>query len=263
VVIDFSRSGRALLLGIALAMALTYVACSHPGKGLQTGSYERGMAEFEGERWYDAVETLKLFVRRNPTDPRVDEAQYHIGMARFEDEDLPVAAVEFEILRRDYPDSPLVEDAWYMEGLCYVRQVPPIHREQAVTRKGIAHFERYLQSFPQGRRSGDAQRELRALQRHLDEKDLAAVRLYRRLGRDEAARITLDVVLENRPQSELRPEMLYLAGELHRDLEQPDRARARWSALVTEFPDHDLARRAQQDLRDLPAEAQRAEGSGR
>lgn len=256
-----------IALGVLLVFSfLLPTACSHPGKGLQTGSFERGLAEFEGERWYDAVETLKLFVRRNPTDPRVDEAQYHIGLARFEDEDYPVAAVEFEILRKDYPDSPRVEDAWYMEGLCYVKQVPPIHLEQDVTRKALDHFRRYLAQYPEGERRADIEREARALQRHLDEKDLATVRLYRRLGKPEAAWITLEVMLDERRTSELRPQMLFMAGELHRELEQDEQAREAWNTLTAEFPDHELAARAQRALRDLaatPVPADEVEEGGR
>lgn len=242
----------------AVSIAIFPSACSHPGKGLQSGSYERGLAEFEGERWYDSVETLKLFVRRNPTDPRVDEAQYHIGMARFEDGDYPVAAVEFEILRNDYPNSARLEDAWYMEGLCYVKQVPPIHHEQAVTRKALQHFLTYLAEFPNGARRADIEREALALQRHLDEKNLAAVRLYQRLGKPAAALITLNVMIEERRQSELRPQFLFLAGELHRELDEAGQARERWSALVAEFPDHELAKRAQRAMRDLAASPQPA-----
>lgn len=261
-----SRESRSLFLVVLLLVALLPSACSHPGKGLETGSIERGLAEFEGERWFDAVETLKLFVRRNPTDPRVDEAQYHIGLARFEDEDYPVAAVEFEILRKDYPSSPRVEDAWYMEGLCYVKQVPPIHLEQAVTRKALDHFRSYFAAFPNGERRSEMEREALALQRHLDEKDLATVRLYRKLGKPAAALITLDVVLEERRASELRPQMLFLAGELHRDLEQQAEARAAWDQLVNEFPEHELSRRAQRALRGLatnPDVPSTVEGDGR
>ncbi len=261
-----SRPLRSTFLVVLLLVALLPSACSHPGKGLESGSLERGLAEFEGERWFDAVETLKLFVRRNPTDPRVDEAQYHIGLARFEDEDYPVAAVEFEILRKDYPSSPRVEDAWYMEGLCYVKQVPPVHLEQAVTRKALDHFRSYLAEFPSGERRAEMEREARALQRHLDEKDLANVRLYRKLGKPEAAVITLDVLLEERRASELRPEMLFLAGELHRELEQDALARESWDRLVSEFPEHELSGRAQRALRGLAAgtiDPNAVEGDGR
>lgn len=261
-----SRPPRSLLLVVLLLAAVLPSACSHPGKGLETGSFERGLAEFEGERWFDAVESLKLFVRRNPTDPRVDEAQYLIGLARFEDEDYPVAAVEFEILRKDYPSSPRVEDAWYMEGRCYVKQVPPIHLEQAVTRKALDHFRAYFAEFPSGERRAEMEREARALQRHLDEKDLATVRLYRKLGKPEAALISLDVALEERPTSELRPQMLFLAGELHRELEQEAEARASWDRLVNEFPEHELAQRAQRALRGLattPVDPDTVEGDGR
>ena len=245
------RIQRGSRLG-ALSLLVGLVAgCSHPGKGLAPGSYERGVAEFEGGRYFDAVEDLKLFVRRNPTDPRADDAQFHIAMARFEDEDYPVAAVEFEILRTDYPNSELVEDAWYMEGLCYVEQVPPIEKDQKVTYEAIDHFERYLREYPQGTRADEAREQIRRLQLHLDQKILAGARLYRRLGRLRAALVTDEVLLTDRPQSELRPQALFFAAEMHEKLGEIDEARAVYRQLQEEFPGHALSERARRRLEDL------------
>ena len=59
------------------------------------------------------------------------------------------------------------------------------------------------------------------------------------------------MVLEERPDSPLRPEMLFLAGQLHRDLDETGKARDRWSQLLREFPDDEFGRRAERALRSL------------
>lgn len=240
--------GRRLCI---LALAGILAGCGGVADDLPVGSYERGVAEIENERYFDAIEDLKLFVRRNPTDPRVDDAQYQIGMARFQDEDYPVAAVEFEILRTDYPSSELVEDAWYMEGMCYREQVPDIVHEQTVTRKALQHFERFLQRYPDGEYAEQARTQVRELREHLDRKRLAAVRLYRRLHRPEAALVTLEALLNERPDSALRPEMLFMAGELSRRTDDPEKARRYWETLIAESPDTDFARRARRNVDSL------------
>ena len=238
------------VLGLLLA-----AGCSHPGRGFAPASYERGIAEFEGERYLDAVETLRLFIRRNPTDERVDEAQYHVGMARFRNEEYAVAAVEFEILRNDYPNSELVEDAWMMEGLSYVEQVPSIHHEQAVTRRALAHFTRYLREFPTGERRDEAVEQVNSLQLHLDRKEFAGVKLYERLGRKRAALVSVEAMLEERPDSQLRPEALMLAGDLHAELGELDEARARWREILDRHGTSALAPRAQERLSRRGGEA--------
>lgn len=224
------------------------IGCSHPGSGMPVGSYERGIAEYEGERYLDAVQTLRLYVRRNPTDPRVDEAQYHIGLARFENDEYAVAAVEFEILRNDYPNSELIEDAWIMEGMCYVEQVPSIHHEQSITRRALDHFRRYLQEFPNGERRADALEQVEALQLHLDRKRMSGIRLYERMGRTEAALVSAEAMLADRPDSQLRPEALMLAADLHAELGEMDEARRLWREILDDHGTHELAPEAQSKL---------------
>lgn len=239
-------STRAFL--VACAFVLTASGCSHPGSGLPVGSYERGIAEYEGERYLDAVEDLRLFIRRNPTDPRVDEAQYHVALARFDAEEYAVAAVEFEILRSDYPNSDLVEDAWLMEGQCYLEQMPSIHHEQSITRRALAHYRSYMREFPTGARRAEAQEHIDDLLLHLDRKKMQGIRLYARLGRERAALVSIDALLAERPDSALRPEALLMAGDLHQELGEYEEARARWQALLDDHGTDELAPRAQERL---------------
>lgn len=238
---------------LTAAWLLLIVGCSGGAKNLPVGSYERGVAEFESEHYFEAIEDLKLFVRRNPTDPKVDEAQYHVGLSRFQDGDYPVAAVEFEILRTDYPNSARVEDAWYMEGLCYRKQVPSIERDQTITEKALGHFRRYLSQFPNGTRRDDAQAQVDELQELLDRKRLAAVQLYQRLGRPKAALVTLKALMGDRSDSKLMPEMLLRAGELSLQLKDDPGARDYFERLVANDPDGEFGQRARRRLERIDA----------
>ena len=241
-------STRSIFNALAVVLVATLGGCAHPGSGLPVGSFERGIAEYGGERYLDSIETLRLFIRRNPTDPRVDEAQYHIGLARFDAEEYAVAAVEFEILRSDYPNSDLVEDSWMMEGRCYLEQLPSIHHEQSVTRRALAHYQRYLREYPDGEFSAEARERVDDLLLHLDRKRMAAVRLYARLGRDRAALVSVEALLDERPDSQLRPEALLIAGDLHEELGEFEQARTRWRQLLDEHGTDELAPRAQERL---------------
>lgn len=244
-----------MALATVFAAVLAAGGCSHPGSGLEVGSYERGIAEYEGERYFDAVEDLRLFIRRNPTDDRVDQAQYHIGLARLENEEYAVAAVEFEILRNDYPNSALVEDAWMMEGRCYMEQIPSIHHEQSITRRALDHYRRYLRQFPAGERSHEAQEKIAELNLHLDRKTMNGIRLYARLGRNRAALVSIDALLQERPDTTLRPQALFLAGELHQKLGEIPEARGRWREILDAHGTSALAPKALERLERTEGEA--------
>lgn len=256
-------------VGISFALPMIIVAliglmvpgCSGSGGGFASGSFERGQEQYEKESWYEAVEDLRLFIRRAPTDPRAAEAQYMIGMARYYDEDYPVAAVEFEILRNDYPTSELADDAWYMQGMCYVEQVPRTDLDQTPTRQAVEHFVRYLREHPAGKHRTEVEAELDKLNRHLDQKELDAARLYRNMGRWQAAAVTIDTMLETRPNSELRPEMLLLAAEVHIRRIELSEARENYRQFLRDYPDHERAKEARRGLERIDGKA--ADGEGR
>lgn len=233
---------RATLAAALLLLALA--ACSHPGKDLPVGSYERGIAELEGERYLEAIEDLKLFLRRNPTDELADDAQFAVAQAYQRAGDHAVAAVEYEILRKDFPTSELAEEAFYQEGMCYVEQVPPIELEQSATRRALAHFRRYLDEYPTGERRGDVQQQIDQLALHLDRKELEAARLYARLGNWRAVEVTLAASLASGEAGELRPDMLLLRGRALRKLDREDEARAAFREIVDQHAQHPLATRA-------------------
>jgi outer membrane protein assembly factor BamD len=242
-----------VLLGLGFTTGLG--ACGGAYDGMPEGSFERGQARYEDENWFEAVEDLRLFIRRSPTDPRAAEAQYLIGMARYQEEDYPVAAVEFEILRKDYPTSELVDDAWYMQGMCYVEQVPRTDLDQTTTHQAVDHFNRYLREYPAGSHRAEVEEQLRQLYLHLDRKELDAARLYRRLKKWEAAAVTVDTLLELRPNSELRPDALLLSADVHRRQLQTDAALDAYRTFLRDYPDHPRAKEARRNLERIEGKA--------
>jgi outer membrane protein assembly factor BamD len=250
----FAERLGATLVSLVLVV-LSASGCGGSGADPPAGSFERGQARYEDENWYEAVDDLRLFIRRAPTDPRAPEAQYMIGMARYRDEDYPVAAVEFEILRNDYPTSELADDAWYMQGMCYVEQVPRVDLDQTPTRQAVEHFVRYLREYPAGKHRTEVEDELNKLNRHLDQKEYDSARLYRDLGRWQAAAVTIDTMLDMRPNSELRPEMLLLSGEVHvKRIEWPE-AREVYRQFLDDYPDHESASEARRGLERIDGKA--------
>jgi outer membrane protein assembly factor BamD len=180
-----------------------------------------------------------------------DDAQFYVAKANFEAEDYPLAAVEFQILRADYPNSELFQQAYYLEGMCYVKQEPSLAVDPTVVEQGIAHFRRLLREYPNGEYSDEAREQLRSLQRHMDEKKLRAAELYQRLGETKAALVTVEAILQDNPESELGPNLLFMEGNLALELDDPSHAQRVWTELVQKYPDHQLARTAQRKLSKL------------
>jgi outer membrane protein assembly factor BamD len=245
-----------LLLGLIAA-----VGCGGRARHLATGSYERGEAQFQDEAYLEAIDDLKLFIRRNPTDERADDAQFYVARSHQEREDYPVAAVEFEILRKDYPNSEGFDESYFQQGMCYVEQIPRIETEQSVTRDAIEHFRRYLRDRPEGTFREAAEARVTELQLRLDEKTMRAVVHYLRLKEFESAAIYLDVFLKERSDSQLAPEALFYQARAERELDHAVAAEASLRQLIQRFPDHELASKAAKQLGEQAAEAPDPEGT--
>lgn len=245
------RCMRAAALVILAFVVASAGACGHPGGHLPEGSYERGQAEYDGGALLDAIEDLKLFIRRNPQDPLAPDAQFLVGKAYMETEDYPVAAVEFEILQVDYPGSPLADDASYLEAMCYAKQAPDYRLDQTITQQAVTKLRGYLQSHPDGKYLEEARSELTELQGRLDRKRLEAAEFYEGRGYHDSARQVLENVMQDSPDSPLRPEMLLLMGEIEMELEDYDGAERSLRELTDRWPDHRLAKRAQKRLDEI------------
>lgn len=233
---------------LALITVAWLAACGGAAGNFPAGSFERGEIEFQDENFLDAIDDLKLFIRRNPTDDRSDDAQLMIARAYMAKEDYPVAAVELEILRKDYPDSPLFDEAYYLQGLCYAEQVPRIELHQEVTRDAIVHFERYLRDQSEGAYRPQAEQQIADLRLHLDEKLMSAVRLYLRRGHWSSAEIYLESFVAERPQSQLMPEALYLQAGLRAREDGAAAALPLYQELAQRFPDSSFAGKAREKL---------------
>ena len=224
----------ALLLGLLLVGAF---GCSHPWNALPEGSYERGKSEAEGGATLDAIEDLKLFIRRNPQDPLADDAQFLVGKSYMETEDYPVAAVEFEIMQVDYPSSELADDAAYLEALSYVKQVPDYRLDQTITKKAMDKLNHYLKTYPSGKHVKEVHDELDQLQAKLDRKHFDSAAFYERRGHLVAANQVLENILEESPNSPLRPKILMLKGQTDLKLKNYQDAVTALRELVDRWPD--------------------------
>ncbi|HEX9640625.1 MAG TPA: outer membrane protein assembly factor BamD [Candidatus Krumholzibacteria bacterium] len=244
-----------------LLTLLVVVGCGGRARHMATGSFERGEAQFLDEAYVDAIDDLKLFIRRNPTDDRADDAQFYIARSHQERKDYPVAAVEFEILRKDYPNSEWFDEAYFQQGMCYLEEVPRIEIEQTVTRDAVDHFRRYLRDLPDGAFVAPATAHVAELQLRLDEKMMRAIDHYMKLQKYRAAAIYIGVFLTDRSDSVLVPRALFLQARAERKLDHAEAADNSLRQLIERFPEHELASKAAKELGESASRSRGSEGT--
>ncbi len=243
------------LLWLALAAAALLAAGCGTGNPYPPGSYER--ADFFATRGknLEAVAAFESFVRRNPTDSLAAEAQFRKAMTYMAMKEYPLAAVEFQILRKDYPTSPLVEEALFREGEAYLFQVGRVERDITGAYTARQHFREFLKQYPQSSFRPEVEADLVRISDLVVRKRLKEANVYRQLGRLKAVAATLDILLEQEPDSTLRDEVLWERARVAFDLGEDAAGRGFLEQLLEEFPDSDYARRARGMLAEAGAPA--------
>lgn len=186
-------------------------------KNLDRGSkwYTFGWRPFNKRPLKKAVDIYRMVKTNEPFTPQAAEAQYKIGESYFVSEDYLDAALEYQLLLEQYPDSQWVDNASIGLIKSYEAQALPPAYDQSTGALAVQAIDDHLVRFP----ATEQETELLETRQALRE-SIAQQRL--------------------------------LTAEFYLDRQQPRSARITLEALVEEFPDTEAAKEASQILADMP-----------
>lgn len=243
--------GRARAVVIILAATGAFLIGCGTGNPYAPGTFERAVHYAEHEDYQFAADAFGVFVRQNPADSLAAEAQFRKAMAYVALREFPLAAVELQILQKDYPTSPLVEEAMFREGEAYLAEVGRLERDVSGADSARDHFQRFIRTYPQSTFLPQVHARLAEIADLLVRKRLQAVDVYEKLGRWQAAGLTLEHILADEPASSLRDQVLMRRAAAARKTHDDATARAMYEQLLAEYPASPLAKRARAELDSL------------
>jgi outer membrane protein assembly factor BamD len=169
-------------------------------------------AHYAREKWLEAADAYRLFVRFHPRHEKVGYATFRIAQGYFNETDDSFASELF------FGTS--------------------AERDQTATRDAIRAFDDYLARFPEGEHVVEA-REQRVLARtKLAEHDLYAAAFYAQRNKHLGALWRYQRIADEYSDTPLAPRALLLAGQLQRDeLSNVEGARASFERVIKEHPD--------------------------
>ncbi|MFO7652262.1 MAG: outer membrane protein assembly factor BamD [Candidatus Krumholzibacteriia bacterium] len=249
-----------------LAAALALVGAGLAGCGSSNpyppGSYRRAVHFYENEDFREAAASFDVYVRQNPTDSLAVEAQYLKAMSYLETREYPLAAVEFKILRQDYPTSPRAEDAAFMEAVASFREVGRVERDITGAKEARRKFLEFSRRYPDSAHQPEVRDYLQQISDLSVRKRMNAVDVYLKLGRPDAASVTLDAIIADEPGSSLLDRVLARRAEVALRLGDEEAARIALQRLLREFPDSPRADDARRRLGRLDGEPETALDAG-
>jgi outer membrane assembly lipoprotein YfiO len=199
------RNNAPRLAGATLVVALLAAAGCSPmpelAEATSEDAYEMGMAAAERGDHLLAIEAFRSVTMNSPLHEMADDALMGIADAHRAISDHASAEQEYRQLLSDYAHSPLVPEAEYKLGLTFQQQALPAALEQSMTKQAISQFEYFLAAYPSSGFADDARAGILELRTRLAAKSYDSAALYFTLGRPKAARVYLEAVAAEYPDT--------------------------------------------------------------
>jgi outer membrane protein assembly factor BamD len=193
---------KLLILLLFISIAGIFISCSSSEQTeLTTDNPETAFSiaksKYNKGDYLDAIDDLSLIKLKFSGSSIIDQAIYYLGMSYYRRSEYLLAAYEFDYLLRNYPTSELTESALYQLGLSYTGLSPQYDLDQTYTRLAISEFQNYLEFFPSGKHTSEAERRINELRNKLALKAFSTAEIYYKLDNYRASIIYYDEVLND------------------------------------------------------------------
>jgi outer membrane protein assembly factor BamD len=176
-----------------------------------------GTESFERGNYGEAKEAFQKLKDRYPYSKYAVTAELKMADAAYEKEEFDEAYNAYEEFERLHPKNPEIPYAIYQKGMCQLRQVNTIDREQGHTLKAKEEFERLIGRFPRDEYAQRARKNVRKCLIFMADHELYIANFYYKMGKYRAALARYTYLIENYPDM----------GQYHQALELIARCKAK------------------------------------
>jgi outer membrane protein assembly factor BamD len=162
--------------------------------------------DFRTEKYAEAIQGYRSWIRYHPTQPEIDYAHYMIARAYFAQ--IP-------------NDWALVPASW--------------ERDQSSTHDAEDALQRFVRDYEHSQYITAARDYLRRTRELLARHEISVAEYYLSRNRPDAAIMRLQTVVETYPDSGLEPEALLKMGEVYLLMGRRSEARATFNTIVSRF----------------------------
>jgi outer membrane protein assembly factor BamD len=211
------------------------------GEATVEETFSIGQEAAAREDYMVAIEAFKRVANNSPLDELADDALLGLGDAYQAVEDFVMAEETYRRLVSDYPRSDLVAEAEYKLGMTFLGRSRPATYDQTTTRTAIDQFEYFLETYPQSEFAPQARERLLELKSKLAEKLYRAALLYFTLKTPDAARVYLEAVATDYPETAWARKALLLTARSLAEEGAVARALEAYERLIELYPGTDEA----------------------
>lgn len=240
-------------LAVVMMVLVTLTALTACGAG-RTPIYqlspdqllERGMTDYQEERYRSAIQAFERLLLDSPHHPRVEEIRYYLAMSHMGNEEFIAAAEEFQRLSQDFPGGMYAEEARFRVCESYKHLSPHVQLDQEYTRAAIDHCLALVRNYPGSRFVEQAWQVVEEMEAKLAEKIVVGGKYYYRRGAYDSAIIYFQEALRRYPNAPVAPKALLRLVKSFIEIDDMEEAQAARDRLLREHPDTPEAKEARE-----------------
>jgi outer membrane protein assembly factor BamD len=240
-----------------VALAFTLFGCSAK-KHLTADQYFHDATEhFRGDALAVAIEEFHELLDQYPFSEYNEEAELRIAHAQYLLGNYPEAVVALTDFQRRHPTSPNLPFVGYYLGMCYVRQMVTVDRDQTASQNAQTYFLTVSQQYPDSPFSDLARAQLARCRESLAGHELDIAKFYNKRGNSKAAEIRLLTLASRYGETDVAADGLLRLAKLYRSQKDDEHAALAYQALTQlhpRAPEAAIARRALDRLARADAE---------
>ncbi|MBI5544913.1 MAG: outer membrane protein assembly factor BamD [Deltaproteobacteria bacterium] len=190
----------------------------------QAALADLGVADtnFDREKYLEAIDSYRSFLKLHPNHPKADYAQYRIAYSYFKD--IPSDFILF-------PSS--------------------TEKDQTSVKDARAAFEEFIKAYPSSPYVPEAKKQLADVLTRLAEHEMRVAEFYLHHDHLKAAVGRFSRLVDDYPHSELAPKALVKLAETYVKLDQKEKARAALERLLKDYPENEHRPQAEALLKSL------------
>jgi outer membrane protein assembly factor BamD len=166
-------------------------------------AYEEGLRLLEKKKYEKSAEAFRKFKEEFPLSTYTPLAELRLADSLYFDKNYAEAIVQYDEFKKLHPTHPEIPYAIYQVGMCYLKQMASVDRDQTVTEKALEQFRYVVENFSDSKYVSDATTKMQLCQRQLAEQEFEIGYFYYRMDRYPAALGRFEEILKKYPDAGL------------------------------------------------------------
>jgi len=199
-----------------------------------------------------AIDQFNELLDQHPFSEHSEEAELKIAHAYYLAGDYPEAVVALTDFQRRHPTSPNLPFVGYYLGMCYVRQMNTIDRDQTAARNAHTYFLTVSRQYPDSPFAELARERLAECRERLAAHDLYVANFYKQRENFRAAEARMLTLASRYEGTPAAADALMELGSYYGSHDRPEQAALAYLAVIDASPTGPNAPRAEEELAKLP-----------